>query len=88
METLIDDVVSLFNNTYWDKIKQYPEILSVEGAVNSPNAHVRDITELFKDCNYSATYRNSDLFPIELSVVFKGVKFFSIHSLEDFTHVS
>lgn len=88
MKTLVKDVVSLFNNTDWERLKQHREIYSVDGSLKVPNVHVADVTELFEDCDYIAIPRNSEKYPIELSVIIQGVKFFSIHSLEEFTHES
>lgn len=88
MNELVQDVVALFNNTDWERLKQHPEIYSVNGSLKVPAVHVADVTTIFENYNYIATYRDSDLYPIELSVIIQGVKFFSIHSLEEFTHVS
>ena len=84
MDELVQDVVALFNNTHWDKLKKYSNICSVDGSLKTPCVHLQDITFLFKDFNWVATERDSSMYPIQLSVVFMGVKFFSIHSPEEF----
>ena len=85
MENLVKDVVELFNNTHWERIKSYPEVHSLDGTLPIPTVHVHDITLLFKDQDYKATERNSIMYPIELSIDVSGVKFFSVHHDEEFT---
>ena len=85
MNELVEDVVALFNNTHWDKLKKYSEIHSIDATFPMPTVHVHDITLLFKDQDYKATERDSSLYPIELSINVSGVKFFSLHNDVEFT---
>ena len=85
MNELVQDVVALFNNTYWDKLKKYSNIHSVDGLLHHlPTVHLQDITTVFKDSNWVATERISDDYPIKLSIFVDGIQFFSIHHPEEF----
>ena len=84
MNELVEDVVALFNNKHWDKVKKHSEIYTINGDISGPTVHTSDITLIFKDLDYKAIERKCDIYPIELSVEVSGVKFFSIHSIEDF----
>ena len=84
MNELVEDIVALFNNTHWDKVKKHSEIYIINGDTSGPTVHTSDITLIFKDLDYKAIERECDIYPIELSVEVSGIKFFSIHSIEDF----
>lgn len=84
MDELVQDIVALFNNPHWDKIKFHSEIYSVYVETPIPTVHITDVSLIFKDQDYKATKRNCDIYPIQLSVVFMGVEFFSIHQPEEF----
>ena len=84
MEDLVKDVVALFNNTHWDKLKKYSNIYSVNCSLNAPCVHLQDITTIFNDAIWVATERDCSVYPIQLSIEVSGVKFFSIHSIEEF----
>ena len=84
MNELVQNIVAIFNNPHWDKIKSHSEIYRVYGETPIPTVHIADVSLIFKDQDYKAIERDCDTYPIKLLIEISGVQFFSIHRPEEF----
>ena len=84
METLASTVVK---SLLW--MAPYKgQITSITPYPKTPEVHL-DPSVFFENfSNYKGTFRDCEKYPIELSEIVEGVKFFCICTVEDFNHAN